>query len=361
MIQRSTFIHQWQASRVAFGAGGIDRLRSEVESLGLRRAMVLSTPAQADLAERVAQALGECAVGVFSQAQMHVPTEIVRKACRRAVSAGADCVVAVGEGSTIGLGKALALSSGLPVIALPTTLAGSETTPIYGLTEDGFKKTGRDAKVLPCCVIYDPDLLRTLPRPMVVSSGLNAIAHAAEGLYAHDGTPITDLMAEEGIRATAQVVSSLGGLAADASLPTETLAQALYGAWLCGSVLGAVSMGLHHKICHTLGCSFDLPHAGCHAVMLPYTLAYNAKAAPEAMARIAHALGQYSSGPAGAFELLRSSGVPWSLRDLGLPEAALDHAADLALQSAYPNPRPLERGAILAMLRRAWAGLPPEG
>jgi len=296
---------------------------------------------------------------VFDQAVMHVPIETVRVARAHVLASRADCAVAIGGGSTIGLGKAIALESGLPVIAVPTTLAGSEMTPIYGITEAGLKKTGRDVRVLPRCVIYDPELLRTLPRAMTVSSGLNAIAHAAEGLYAHDGSPITDLMAEEGIRATAQVLSKVREVPADAAVPLETLAQALYGAWLCGSVLGAVAMGLHHKICHTLGGSFNLPHAETHAVMLPHTLAYNEASAPQAMARVARALGQVS-GPIGVHALLRGSGVPMSLRELGLPEAALDRAADIAVQSPYPNPRPLERGALLAMLKRAWDGLLPQ-
>jgi len=358
-MERERFVHQWQASRVVFGAGSLDRLSDELKTLGFSRALVLSTPPQAGLAARVAAALGERTAGVFDRAVMHVPIETAREARAHALESGADCAVAVGGGSTIGLGKAIALESGLPVIAVPTTLAGSEMTPIYGITEAGLKKTGRDAKVLPRCVIYDPELLRTLPRTMVVSSGLNAIAHAAEGLYAQDGSPITDLMAEEGIRATAQVLFTLRSLPADAAVPMETLAQALHGAWLCGSVLGAVAMGLHHKICHTLGGSFNLPHAETHAVMLPHTLAYNAPSAPRAMARLARALGEVS-GPLGVHALLHDSGLPVSLRELGLPESALGHAADIAVHSPYPNPRALQRVALLAMLQRAWAGLPPQ-
>jgi len=358
-MERERFVHQWQASRVVFGAGSLDRLGDELKTLGLRRALLLSTPEQADLAARVAAALGECAVGVFSQAVMHVPIETARVARARALQTRADCAVAVGGGSTIGLGKAIARDSGLPVIAVPTTLAGSEMTPIYGITEAGLKKTGRDPSVLPRCVIYDPELLQTLPRAMMVSSGLNAIAHAAEGLYAHDGSPITDLMAEEGIRTTAHMLSTLRALPAEAAVPMDTLGQALHGAWLCGSVLGAVAMGLHHKICHALGGSFNLPHAQTHAVMLPHTLAYNAPAAPRAMARVARALGQVS-GPAGVHALLHGWGVPVSLRELGLPESALGDVAEAAVRSPYANPRPLERTALLGMLQRAWAGLPPQ-
>jgi len=358
-MERSTFVHQGSASRVVFGVGSADRLADELKAMGLGRALVLSTPGQADLAKRVAQTLGQRAVGIFDQAAMHVPIEAARSARARAVQVGADCAVAVGGGSTIGLGKAIALESGLPIIALPTTLAGSEMTPIYGITEGGLKKTGRDARVLPRCVIYDPALLLTLPRSMVFSSGLNAIAHAAEGMYAHDGSPITDLMAEEGIGATADVLSALQRLPAHAPIPVELMARGLYGAWLCGSVLGAVSMGLHHKLCHTLGGSFNLPHAETHAAMLAHTLAYNAAAAPQAMARSARAL-RHAAAPMAVHALLQDSGLPVSLRELGLGPEDLERAADIAVQSPYPNPRPIEHSAILAMLQRAWAGQPPQ-
>jgi maleylacetate reductase len=358
-MERQRFVHQSQATRVVFGPGSVDRLGDELKALGFSRALVLSTPGRTDLAARAISALGGRAAGVFDRAVMHVPIETARDARRLALESGADCAVAIGGGSTVGLGKAIALDSGLPVIAVPTTLAGSEMTSIYGITEAGLKKTGRDPRVLPRCVVYDPELLRTLPRAMAASSGLNAIAHAAEGLYAHDASPITDLMAEEGIRATAGVLSTLSALPADAAVPPETLSQALYGAWLCGSVLGAVAMGLHHKICHTLGGSFNLPHAETHAVMLPHTLAYNAPAAPEAMARVARALGQGSS-PHGVHVLLRGSGSPLSLRELGLPESALARTAEIAVQTPYPNPRPLELEALLGMLERAWIGVPPQ-
>ena len=215
-----------------------------------------------------------------------------REARDEAQRLGADCAVAIGGGSTTGLGKAIALDSGLPILAIPTTYAGSEMTPIYGLTEGGVKKTGRDARVLPRTVIYDPELTLTLPLAMTVTSAMNAIAHAAEGLYAHDGNPIIALMAEEGIRACA---AALPRLAADPR-DLDARGDALYGAWLCGTVLGAVAMGLHHKLCHTLGGSFNLPHAEVHTVILPHALAYNAAQAPEAMARIARALGTRRRG-----------------------------------------------------------------
>ncbi len=356
MTPRTTsFTYTAHPARIVFGAGSLGQLGAEVERLGARRALVLSTPEQADSAERVARLLGERAAGVFARAVMHVPVETAREAREEARRLGADCAVAIGGGSTTGLGKAIALESGLPIVAIPTTYAGSEVTSIYGLTEGGVKKTGRDPRVLPRTVIYDPELTLSLPFAMTVTSALNAIAHAAEGLYAPDANPVIDLMAEEGIRASA---AALGPLQAD---PADLAARsdALYGAWLCGTVLGAITMGLHHKLCHTLGGSFNLPHADTHTVVLPHALAYNAPAAPGAMARIARALGADGDAPGAVQRLARAHGAPTSLAALGLPESALDRAADLAVQTPYPNPRPLERAALRALLQRAFDGAPP--
>ena len=327
----SPFSYQANPARVIFGAGALSQIGAELERLGARRALVLCTPGQTDAAAAVCALLGDRAAGVFARAAMHVPIETARAARAEAQRLGADCAVAIGGGSTTGLGKAIALESGLPIIAIPTTYAGSEMTPIYGLTEGGVKKTGRDVRVMPRCVIYDPELTLTLPLAMTVTSALNAIAHAAEGLYAPDGNPVLSLMAEEGIRAS---VAALTPLQAD---PRNLSARsdALYGAWLCGTVLGGASMGLHHKLCHTLGGSFNLPHAQTHTVVLPHALAYNAAAAPQAMARIARALHTADPtldrhDPARALQqwALRH-GAPSSLAALGMPAAGLDRAAEL--------------------------------
>src|SRR5688572_12262849 len=194
------FVYTGQPSRVVFGAGSLAHLEREIDLLGAKRALVLSTPEQAEQAHAIAQRIGNRAAGVFTRAVMHVPIETAREAREVARRLYADCAIAIGGGSTTGLGKAIALESGLPILAIPTTYAGSEMTPIYGITEAGMKKTGRDARVLPRAVIYDPELTLGLPVAMSVTSGMNAIAHAAEGLYAQDGNPVMALMAEEGIR-----------------------------------------------------------------------------------------------------------------------------------------------------------------
>ncbi len=349
-----SFVYNGQPGRVVFGAGALFRLGNEIEALGARRALVLSTPEQRASAERVADMLGERAAGIFDRAVMHVPIETAREAREVARTLGADCAVAVGGGSTTGLGKAIALDSGLPILAIPTTYAGSEMTPIYGITEGGLKKTGRDAKVLPRTVIYDPELTLTLPVPLSITSGMNAIAHAAEGLYAVDANPVMDLMAEEGIRALGRALPGIRANPRD----MEARADALYGAWLCGIVLANVGMALHHKLCHTLGGSFNLPHAETHTIVLPHALAYNAQAAPEAMRRIARALEGRSAAQA-VYDLARDNGAPVALRDIGLQEGDLDRACDIALQNQYPNPRPLERAAIRQLLQDAFEGRRP--
>jgi alcohol dehydrogenase class IV len=352
------FVHATQAQRIVFGEGALEQLGAEIDRLGARRALVLCTPQQRTDAERVTEMLGPRAAGVFDGAVMHVPIESAREARRVAQELGADCAVAIGGGSTIGLGKAIALDSGLPILAIPTTYAGSEMTPIFGITDEGRKRTGRDARVLPRTVLYDPALSATLPVAASVTSGINALAHAAEALYAADASPITDLLAQEGIAALGRALPALTAQR-DSDSVRAARADALYGAWLCGAVLGQVSMGLHHKLCHTLGGSFNLPHAETHTIVLPHALAYNAVAAPQAMQRIAKALGAADAAQA-AFDLARDNGVPVALRDIGLRVDDLDDACELALQDRYPNPRPLEREGIRRLLQDAFDGVRPQ-
>ncbi|HDR9586954.1 TPA: maleylacetate reductase [Burkholderia stabilis] len=348
------FIYQARPARVIFGAGSLQHLEREVLALGAQRAIVLCTPEQRDLAQRIVERLGARAAGLYDRATMHVPVEIARDARAYAQSCDADCAIAIGGGSTIGLGKAIALESSLPILAIPTTYAGSEMTPIYGLTEGGVKRTGSDARVLPKTVIYDPELTVTLPVELSVTSGINAIAHAAEGLYAHDANPVMSLVAEEGIRALARGLPGVRRNAADIA----SRGDALYGAWLCGMVLGNVGMALHHKLCHTLGGSFNLPHAQTHTIVLPHALAYNAAHAPDAMQRIARAIGT-NDAARGLYTLALDNGAPVSLKAIGMQEADLDRAADLAAANPYRNPRPIERDGLRALLQDAFDGSLP--
>jgi len=346
-----SFIYTAQASRVIFGLNALENIEREVVQVGAERALVLSTPEQRPEAEKVASRLGKRAAGIFAEAVMHVPIESARAARDLATQLGADCAVAIGGGSTTGLAKAIALESTLPIIAIPTTYAGSEMTTIYGLTEHGIKRTGRDPRVLPRTVIYDPALTTSLPAGLSAASGMNAIAHAVEGLYAQDSNPVISLLAEEGIRAMAlglrRVISAPNDL--------EVRSDCLYGAWLCGIVLGSVGIALQHKLCHTLGGSFNLPHAETHAVVLPHAVAFNAPAAPEEMHRICRALG-VESAAAGIFDLAKTLGLPQSLRALGFEAQDLDRASDLAMLSPYWNPRPYSRMEIRELLQHAYEG-----
>ena len=351
------FVYNTQAARVIFGAGSLQYLEREIALLGAQRALILCAPEQQGLAEQIAAMLGARTAGIYPKAVMHVPAEIAAAAVAEAARLGADCAVAVGGGSTTGLGKAIALQSGLAILAIPTTYAGSEMTPIYGITEAGLKKTGRDPRVLPRTVIYDPELSVSLPVGLSVTSAMNAMAHAAEGLYAQDSNPIMDLMAEEGIRALALEIPKFRVNPADISARSN----ALYGAWLCGTVLGNVGMALHHKLCHTLGGTFNLPHAEVHTVILPHAMAFNAPAAPQAMQKISRALGGVPAAQ-GFYDLARQNGAPVSLRELGLKAEALDAIVQLALQNPYWNPRPIvpeNSGALRNLLQQAWEGVSP--
>ncbi|KFG89010.1 Maleylacetate reductase [Sphingobium herbicidovorans NBRC 16415] len=353
-MQNQPFTYESRAQRVLFGAGTLAQAPAELERMGAHKALVLCTAPQRAQAEAVAALLGPRAAGIFDGAVMHVPMASAEAARAAAAQAGANALVAVGGGSTVGLAKAIALVSPLPVLAIPTTYAGSEMTPIYGLTENGLKRTGRDVRVLPRSVLYDPELTLALPVGLSVVSGINAIAHAAEGLYAADGNPVMGLMAAEGIAALGRALPALHAAPHD----LHARSDALYGAWLCGLVLGSVSMALHHKLCHTLGGSFNLPHAELHTVVLPHVLAYNAKAAPHAMQRIAAALGT-ADAALGVHTLARRLGAPTALRDIGMREEDLDKACALALRDAYPNPRPIEAAPLRNLLQEAFEGAAP--
>ena len=339
------FVYNPVPTRVIFGRGRIAEAAAEARRLGMAKPLVVATPQQADSCQDLATRIGGIA---YPQAVMHTPVDVSELALAFLRESGADGVVSLGGGSSTGLGKALALRTGLNQLAIPTSYAGSEMTDILGETAGGLKTTKRDPAIRPETVIYDPDLLSTLPDRFAATSGLNAIAHGVEALYAADGNPIVSLMAEDGIRALAQALPR-GAAGHD---------EALYGAWLCGTVLGSAAMALHHKLCHVLGGTFDLPHAETHAVVLPHATAYNAPAAPEAMARIARALGS-ADAATGLYDLAKSIGSPLALKDIGMPEAGLDQAADIAVANPYPNPRPLERAAIRQLLDDAFHGRRP--
>ena len=348
------FVYRTGPADVVFGKGTLSQLPDVIRNQGGKRALLLSTPEQAAQVDALDKSLGQLAAAYFHEAAMHTPVEVTERAMQVVAAEAIDVVVAFGGGSTIGLGKAIALRTDIPLIAIPTTYAGSEMTPIIGQTENGRKTTQRSMKVLPRAVIYDVDLTLSLPVGLSGRSGINAIAHAAEGLYAKDTNPVMQLIAEDGIRALALALPVIYQRPDD----QDARAEALYGAWLCGFVLGTVGMALHHKLCHTLGGRFDLPHADTHTIVLPHAIAYNTPAIPEALVRLRRAL--KSEEPAEAlFDLARNVGAPRGLKDLGMPESGVSIAVKDALESPYWNPRPLNAEGLTAMLKRAWAGERP--
>ena len=336
--------------RVVFGAGAVSQLAAEVERLGATRVLLISTPGRADMVRSVARNLK--IAGIFDQAVMHTPIKAVEAARDLAKSLGADCCITVGGGSTIGFGKAIALTSALPIVAVPTTYSGSEMTTIWGISEGGAKKTGRDPKVMPKAVIYDPQLTLDLPAGVSAASGMNAMAHCAEALYSHDGNPVVSLMAEEGIRALAAALP----LIVQAPRDLEARSSALYGAWLAGLTISTTGNALHHKLCHVLG-GFGLPHAETHAIVLPHALRYNSVAG-EAMRRIARAMG-VDDAPSGIWQLEQRLGLPMKLADIGMKREDLERAARIAVQAPYPNPRKVEYQPVLELLHNAYAGKKP--
>ncbi|KAF2148484.1 Dehydroquinate synthase-like protein [Myriangium duriaei CBS 260.36] len=331
------FEYKSASCRTIFGNGTINKLPDILEQQDLSCPLLLSTAQQVDQLNQLKNILGGKIAGTYSKAVMHTPRETTIEAVAIAKDLKADCVVSIGGGSTIGLGKTISFRTGLPHICIPTTYAGSDQTPILGETEDGLKVTISDPKILPGIVIYDADLILSLPSEMSATSGLNAIAHARAPL--------------EGIKS---LVSSLPDIVAD---PSSRSARSLsfYGSWLCGICLGNVGMALHHKLCHTLGGSFNLPHAETHAIVLPHALAYTAPMIPEIMKKLGSV---FPEGAAidGLNALQRRLRVKKALKDYGLREEDIDTAVTITLSKPYWNPRKVQKDALKEVIRRCWAG-----
>ncbi|MFC8519358.1 maleylacetate reductase [Streptomyces sp. NPDC057257] len=351
------FTHQTLPQRVVFAAGeSPTAVATEVEALGGSKVMLIASDRERELADPIAKELP--VVLRHEEVVMHVPVEVAGRARQAAADAGADILVSVGGGSTTGLAKAVALTTGLPIVAVPTTYAGSEATNVWGLTEGETKTTGVDDKVLPASVVYDAGLLTTLPGEMTVASGLNAMAHCVDSMWGPRADPIDRALAQEGIRALATGLPQV----ADDSTGVEGIEQTLYGAYLAAVSFASAGSGMHHKICHVLGGMFNLPHAQTHAVVLPYVLAFNAPHAREAEARIAQALGTVfptRTASAGLAALRQALDAPRALRDYGMPEDAVARALGPIIK-AIPanNPTPVTYANLTALLHAAWAGDP---
>jgi maleylacetate reductase len=335
-------------TRLLFAPGAVLELPSQLASLGLRRVFVVTTGGRAAALVPPQDLLGDTLMEVFSAAREHVPVAVATKALKRFRANRADVCVAIGGGTAIGLGKAIVKETGTPLIVVPTTYSGSEMTSIWGQTDDVGKHTGRDPAVKPRLVIYDVTLTFGLPADVSAASGMNAMAHAVEAMYAANATEETRAMAEEAARLLARSLPAIVANGTD----LEARTAALIGAHLAGRALDEASMGLHHRICHVLGGTFRLPHARTHAVMLAHVVAFNAPAAPEAMRRLAGAVGN-DDVAAGLATLNRRIGISYALADLGFNKRDIDRAADAVTATPYPNPRPATGDDVRAILSKS--------
>ena len=351
----SAFTYEQLPQRVVFGAGRRRELAAEVDRLG-SRVFVIGDGAAKVTADELAELLGERVVARWSDVVQHVPVELAERARDAVTQSSADVLVCIGGGSSTGLAKAIALTHGVPIVAVPTTYAGSEQTTIYGLTGDRHKQTGKDPAVLPKAVIYDPELTLGLPTAVTGPSSFNALAHSVEALYAPGHNPVTSVLALDGVRAIHVALPRVMEHPDDLDARTELL----YGAYLSGIALGTTAAALHHKLSHVLGGTFNLVHADTHSVLLPHAVAFNAPVLPDEMARLAAALDAPDGDAAGAlWDLAVASHVPTSLADLGLARDDLPEAAERAATEITENPRPFDADDLLALLQRAFDGARP--
>ena len=343
-------VHETTASRVLLGPGSRLAVPEEVDRIGGSRVLLVATRSASAAADELAAVLGERLRGRFDGPVVHTPVAVTVRAMGVVASSGPDVLVALGGGSAIGLTKAISARTGLPQVAVPTTYAGSEVTPVLGETEDGVKTTRRDPALAPGTVVYDPELTLSMPAGLTLTSALNALAHAVEALWAPNSTPVSDALATEA--ATGIPASLLAVLDAPDDLGARSRLQA--AAWLAGLCLAQTRMGLHHQLAHALGGTFDLPHAELHAMLLPHVMAFNLPAAPAASARLARAVG--GDPVAVVAGLAASYDGPRTLRELGVPRDEVSAVAERVVAAPYPNPRPLTVDSVQELLLAVWAG-----
>jgi alcohol dehydrogenase class IV len=342
------------SQRVVFGVGRVDEVPAEVERLGLHRLLVVSTGSAKYTADDLCDVLGAAVAARITGVLQHVPEAEASEAVRLTTANDADGVLTIGGGSATGLGKAVAVSTGLPVLSVPTTYAGSEATSTYGIT-GAHKRTGRDARALPRIVVYDPALTTGMPARLTAASGMNAMAHCVEALYAKGGDPITSSLAQEGIRRLASALPQATQNPAYLAVRSE----ALLGAHLAGWAMEHAGTALHHTLCHVIGGTYRVDHAEVHAVLLPYVAAYNSAAAPEALAQVAHALGATDAAH-GLRSLAETLHTPTDLASLGVPGDGLDQVVEAALLAVGGrNPRRPDTPSLRRLLDDAYAGRPP--
>jgi maleylacetate reductase len=355
------FIYSAQANNVVFGVGTLIKVADEVRSLGITRVFLIADGSAAGIGDSVEVSLGSLLVARWNEVAQHVPVDVATRARAAYEASGANGVVCVGGGSSTGLAKAIALTHSSPIVAIPTTYAGSEQTAIYGLTGGAHKQTGKNNIVLPKTVIYDPALTVGLPSGVTGPSAFNAIAHCIEALYGPGNNPVISVIALESIRAIAASLHRVIETPKD----LEARGELLYGAYLGGVALGATGTALHHKACHVLGGMFNLVHGDMNSVVLPHALAYNAPAIPELMPRISLALGGTPSdhAPQLLFDLATSIGAPTSLASIGMRADGIGAAAERTVEEVNANlsanPRTVGIDSVEKMLTDAFYGRRP--
>jgi maleylacetate reductase len=341
-------------SRIVFAEGAINGIADEVVRLGARRALVVTTPGRSGLGDRVASLLGDRCAGLWPEAVSQVPIELARRGRQAARDVGADCIVSVGGGAAVGLGKGISLELGLPIIAIPTTYSGSEVTGFCGITIDGVKRMHTSLNMLASTVIYDPELTLGLPADISAASAMNALAHCVDAIYVPTVDPVTVLAAIEGARVIAHAAPRVIARPDDIHARSELL----YGAYLGGVALTG-GFALQHGLAHVLGGSFNIAHGLSHTLVLPYVAHYNSAFAPVPLRQLADAIGAPSLG-AGIHDLARSLNIRMGLTDTGLDPSALDTAARITVETddGY-NPGPVTVEVVRGILDAAWNGERP--
>ncbi len=345
------FVVDLQPAHVRFGVGARSTLAEECDRLGAKRVVLVCTPSGAARYRTVAEALGSRLAAMFAEAEPHCPEPVVERCRALWRDASADGVVTVGGGSTIALGKNLAVEEGAKFLCIPTTYSGSEMTDIYGRKIGSEKRTARSVKCRAHTVIYDPELTLGLPRHATVTTGMNSLAHAVEALYPQTPNPVAFALAREALCAHRD------GLPDAAQKPNdiEARSRALYAGFLGGLLIGMTGIALHHRLCHVLGGLFDLPHGETNSVVLAHVVAYNASAAPDAARVISEVFGD--PDPARAVDVFaRRIGAPTSLREIGMPEEGIEAAVRATLARPGWNPRLPEEAGLRELVRAAWDG-----
>jgi maleylacetate reductase len=348
-------VEEEDGRRVLLGAGRRGDLLSELEARGTRSVLVIGGGHADDVVETLLDAFGDASVRLVKNVRQHVPVADVEATVALVDAAGIDTVVAIGGGSAIGLGKAVARDRDVTLAAVPTTYSGSEMTAIWGVSDGTVKRTGRDPSARPSLVIYDPALTVGLPAAVTAASAFNALAHCVEALWVDDRTPATTARSVEAIDVIVDALPVVISNGHDLGGRTRLL----YGAYRAGQVIGVVGTALHHRTSHVLGGRYGLDHGGMNAVLLPHVVAYNAGWGSWEEAALASVLGD---NPAGRLaDVARRTGAPTSLGELGMPQAGIDAVLDEVIDRVGDsNPRPPDRDSLRSLLERAWRGEPPE-